>query len=265
MSGDEVFVLVIAIVLGSLLWSHWLWVAASVAPRLSKPRDRRPLVFYPMAGAVLLFGVLKGFASFDVRDSWVYLFFYMAMGAAWVAVGLRFLGLFGLSGRDDVVERGNRAAGQAIGGGILGITLCFAGANIGDGPGWWVVVFSAGLSTVTFFVLWVILEKLTHLADTVTIDRDPSAGVRLAGFFTGTGLILGRAVAGDWVSAGATVRDFAVTAWPALVLLALAAFLERRLRPSREQPFAPAASGLPPAAVYVGLAVLWLVRLRWWS
>jgi uncharacterized membrane protein YjfL (UPF0719 family) len=236
-----------------------------VAPRLSKLRDRRALFLYPLAGAVLLFGVLKSFASFDVRDSVVYLFFYMAMGAAWTGVALRLLALCGLSPRDDVIERGNRAAAQAIGGAVLGITLCFAGANIGDGPGWWVVVFSAGLSTGTFFVLWFVLEKLTHLADTVTIDRDPSAGVRLAGFFIGAGMILGRAVAGDWVSAADTVRDFAVTAWPVLVLFGLAVYLERRLRPSREQPFAPAASGLPPAAVYVGLAVLWLVRLRWWS
>lgn len=265
MSGDEVFVLVASGLLGAVVWGHWLWEVAFVAPRLSQPRDRRPLFLYPLAGAVVLFVVLQSFASFDVRDSAIYLTFYMVMGAAWVAVGLRCLALFGLSARDDVIERGNRAAAQAIGGGILGITLCFAGANIGDGPGWWVVVFSAGLSTGAFFVLWFVLAKLTHLADTVTIDRDPSAGVRLAGFFVGTGMVLGRAVAGDWVSAEATVRDFAVAAWPALILLGLAAVLERRLRPSREQPFAPAASGLPPAAVYVGLALLWLVRLRWWS
>jgi uncharacterized membrane protein YjfL (UPF0719 family) len=265
MSGDEVFVLVFSIVLGTILWGRWLWEVSFVAPRLSKPRDRQSLFLYPLAGAGLLFGVLASFASFDVRDSVVYLLFYMAMGAVWVAVGVRFLALLGLSSRDDVIERGNRAAAQAIGGAILGITLCFAGANIGDGPGWWVVVFSAGLATGTFFLLWIVLEKLTQLADTVTIDRDPAAGVRLAGFFTGAGMILGRAVAGDWISVEATVRDFAFTAWPALVLLGLAVWLERRLRPSREQPFAPAASGLPPAAVYVGLALLWLVRLRWWS
>lgn len=265
MSGDEVAVLVLCIVVSAIFWGRWLWEVSFVAPRLSKPRDRRPLFLYPLGGAVLLFGVLKLFASFDVRDSVIYLFFYMIMGAAWTGVGIRLLGFFGLSPRDDVIERGNRAAAQAIGGAMLGITFCFAGANIGDGPGWWVVVFSAALSTGTFFFLWFVLEKLTQLADTVTIDRDPSAGVRLAGFFTGVGMILGRAVAGDWVSSEATVRDFALTAWPVLVLLVVAAFLERRLRPNREQPFAPAASGLPPAAVYVGLAVLWLVRLRWWS
>ncbi len=164
MSGDEVFVLLISIVLSAIIWGRWLWEVSFVAPRLSKSRDRRPLFLYPLAGAVLLFGVLKSFASFDVRDSVVYLFFYMMMGVAWVAVGLRFLALFGLSPRDDVIERGNRAAAQAIGGAVLGITLCFAGANIGDGPGWWVVVFSGALATGTFFVLWVRLKKLTHSA-----------------------------------------------------------------------------------------------------
>jgi hypothetical protein len=41
------------------------------------------------------------------------------------------------------LEHGNPAAGA-----ILGLTLAFARGNIGNGPGWWVVVFSAGMSTL---------------------------------------------------------------------------------------------------------------------
>ena len=37
-----------------------------------------------------------------------------------------------------------RAAVPAVVGALVGVTFCYAGGNIGDGPGWWVVVFSAG-------------------------------------------------------------------------------------------------------------------------
>lgn len=35
-------------------------------------------------------------------------------------------------------------AAYAIVGALAGITFSFARANVGNGPGWWVVVFSAG-------------------------------------------------------------------------------------------------------------------------
>jgi hypothetical protein len=110
---------------------------------------------------------------------------------------------------------------------LLGGTYCFAGGNVGDGPGWWVVLFSGLLSTMSLLFLWWLLNAGTRVADKLSIDRDPAAGVRVAGFFAGAGLILGRAVAGDWFSAGQTVHDFVRMAWPAAVLTVVAIVLER--------------------------------------
>src|SRR4051812_13339427 len=88
-------------------------------------------------------------------------------------------------------------------------SACHAGANIGNGPGWWVVIFSAALATGSLLVLWIALADLTPVADAVAIDRDPAAGIRLGGWLAASGLVLGRAVAGDWESAWQTVAEAA--------------------------------------------------------
>jgi hypothetical protein len=150
----------------------------------------------------------------------------------------------------------------AAAGGLTGLTLCFAGANIGDGPGWWVVLYAASLSTVTLFAVWACLERLTHVSEAVTVDRDVASGLRLGGFLAAAGLILGRAVAGDWVSVGATNVEFVRMAWPVLVLLVLAVPVERVFRPSVEQP-APAwlLCGLLPLMIFVGGTVVWVALM----
>jgi hypothetical protein len=48
------------------------------------------------------------------------------------------------------------------------------------------------LQTIALFVLWGILESLTHLSDAITIDRDGGAALRLAAFLTALGLLLGQ-------------------------------------------------------------------------
>lgn len=256
MSGDEVVVFVVSAITAAVSWVRWLWQATAVARRSSGAADRAWLFGGPLAGFAVLACVLRFLAADDVKESPVYLAFYAVMGAAWVGLALRFLPIVGISPRDDVIERGNRAAGTAVAGAVIGLTLCFAGGNIGNGPGWWVVTYAAGLSTVTWFVLWGILAGRTGAAEAVTIDRDPASGLRAAGFFVATGLILGRAVAGDWVSSAATVRDFIVLGWPALLLLAGAFFLEKTFAPTPQRP-APSVvvHGWLPAAFYVGLAV----------
>jgi hypothetical protein len=266
MSEDEVLVAILGGFVAAVAWARWLWAGVVVAPRCSPVRDRWPLLAAPLAAGLLLYGVLRAFASLDVRDSPTYLGFYGLLGAAWVGAATLLLPLFGLSPRDDVAERRNPAAARALAGALLGITLCFAGGNIGNGPGWWVVFFSAALATAAFFLLWLLLDMAAGLADTVTVDRDPAAGLRLAAFFVAAGAILGRAVAGDWVSARATLDDFAVLAWPALGLLVAAALVERRLRPSPERPLGePVAQGLAPAALYLAIAAVALAWAGGWS
>ncbi len=262
MSGDEVFILLASAIVALVSWGAWY-----IAPVRIQGVRRRPLAWrlvrlMPLVAAALLWLVLRNGASFDVRDDPTYLTFYLVLGAAWVGVWIRWLAITGISTRDDVVERSNGSAALAVTGAVFGITLAYAGGNVGNGPGWWVVVFSAALATVALFGAWMLLEAVTGVSDVVTVDRDPSAGFRLGGFLIACGVILGRSVAGDWVSAEATVRDFAAAAWPVLVLVIVAAVVERVARPTPETPRPSlVAYGCAPAVLYVAGAVFQVMRL----
>lgn len=261
-SDDEGFALVVSSVLALITWGTWMWGSLAVMRPWVPGRRRFTLVVLPFLCAGVLFWVLRFHAAHDVRDDPAYLFFYMVMGAAWLGVQQKVLPLFGLSARDDVIERGNDAAAIAIGGALVGLTYCFAGANVGDGPGWWVVVFSAGLATGGLLGLWILLTAFTDLSDRITIGRDRTAGTRAAGFFISAGLILGRAAAGNWVSVAQTVADFAAIGWATLVLLGMAVTLER-IAPAQAgtDTFSILLRGVIPAALLLmmGATVLLLV------
>ena len=95
------------------------------------------------------------------------------------------------------------------------------------------------------------------MVDLITIDRDPAVGLRLAGFFIGCGLILGRAVAGDWISLDATIGDFVRKAWPTFILLGLYIVCERLAKPRyrRDEQFL-LGRGVFPALFYVTLGLI---------
>jgi uncharacterized membrane protein YjfL (UPF0719 family) len=215
-----------------------------------------------MAAVAVIVVVLRAAAASDVRTAQPYLLLYGLMGAAWLAVAIRVLPLVGISARDDVIERCNASATFVIAGALLGFALAFAGGNVGDGPGWWVVLFSSGVATLTLFALWLALEAITRVSETVTVDRDPAAGLRLAAFVVATGAICGRAAAGDWVSAEATLRDFAAVARPALLILVLAIVVERLTQPTvnRETP-SVVWGGMVPALAYIFIAAVHLYLL----
>ena len=260
MSEDEVVVLVASGILALLAWATWYWRALQLGrPPMSA---QVMLLLAPPVGGLLLFGVLRTVSSHDVRNDAAYLTFYLLLGAAWIAAWSWLLPLLGLSPRDDVLERGNGAAADVTAGALLAVTLCYAGGNIGDGPGWWVVLFSAGLATAAFFLTWLFFETLTTISDAVTIDRDRAAGIRLVGFLLACGVIFGRGAAGDWESASQTVADFAVAAAPVVPLLILATLVERFARPTPSRPKPSALTyGALPALVYANAAVFLLIRL----
>jgi uncharacterized membrane protein YjfL (UPF0719 family) len=261
MSGDEVLVLVISAVLAAVMWGAWYIVPRRIR-RLGRPvAGQQFLDLAPLVSFGLLIIVLKTVSANDVRDDVRYLVLYFFLGAAWVSVALRCLPFVGLSARDDVVERANGSAARAIAGAMLAITLCYAGGNIGNGPGWWVVVFSAGLATIALLLSWLVLETLARVADVVTIERDEAAGLRLAGWLVACGLIAGVSAAGDWESARDTVSTFVLVAWPLLPLVGVAALLEWQWRPTPERPAPPVTTyGAVPALLYIGVAVLHVFR-----
>jgi len=261
-SGGEFFALILAGLVGFWAWVSWYIAVASVA-RLGARETGKPIIwFWPVVCAVTLFAILKTAASFDVRNDPLYLTFYMIMGAGWLGAVTKLLPVVGLNAREDVLERANPAATPAIAGALLGFTFCFAGGNIGDGPGWWVVVFSAGLATLTLGVLLIFFDRLTGIADMVTIERDTAAGTRLGGLMIAAGLILGRAVAGDWISGLDTLGDLVTYGWPVLGVFMLAALIERQGQPTVESPTRSVALlGAPPALLYVAGAVAYVISL----
>ncbi len=193
------------------------------------------MLLAPLLAALGILAVLRTLASADVRDEPVYLGLYLIMGVAWVGVGLACLPLCGFSARDDVGERGNPAATPVMAGAALGLGACYAGANIGDGPGWWCVVWAGGLGTACWFAALAVVARYGQLAETVTVDRDPAAGMRLGGFLVCAGILCGRGAAGDWTSGAQTVVEFR-SAWPLIALVVVALAGERCLRPTPEHP-----------------------------
>jgi len=256
-SPDESFVLIGTSVVGLVAWASWYYALAKVGRGVRRCGRRWHLAWAPLFCAALLYIVLRAWSAEDVRTDDRYMAFYLAMGMAWLAIFRALLPLFGLSARDDVLERGNDAAAWALTGALVGGMCCFAGGNVGNGPGWWVVLFSALLAGMTLLLLWWIVERASKLADKVTVDRDLAAGLRTAGFFIAIGLVLGRAVAGDWVSAEVTVSEFMRMAWPAAVLTAGAVAVERCCSPVTERsPLSLLGSGWVPALMYVAAGII---------
>ena len=263
MSGDEVLALVLSLMLAGVAWGKSIYETLRIR---SCPSSTPLLLLTPLAvplvSACILYYVLRHYASHDVRDSTVYTTFYMIMGAGWVGAVLWIWQLLGITLRDDLLERGNAAAACAIAGAMVALTFCFAGGNVGDGPGWWVVVFAAVLSTGTLLVLWCVLERVSRLGEAITVDRDAASGLRAAGYLIGFGAILGRAVAGNWVSAGATIADFAVLGWPALVVLVVAVILEKALGPNARAPQRSALVFGLPVFLAVLAASAWYLKVK---
>jgi uncharacterized membrane protein YjfL (UPF0719 family) len=256
------FVTAAAVVLGPGAWVLWAFQLAR-ARRLRAGPGAGALAAALLACTGIIFIVLITAASTDVREAPQYLLMYVVLGLAWLRMSEPLFAMGGVSARDDVIERRNHAALLAVSGALAGVTLCYAGGNIGDGPGWWVVVFSAALATLGLALAWALHERLTGSSDVIAIDRDPSAGLRFGAFLVACGLVLGRGVAGDWVSARQTVEDFLQVIPPLAVILALAWIIERMARPTAERPRAPMAIyGVGVALVYIGLAVAFVMAIR---
>jgi hypothetical protein len=266
MSPDEAIALMISLGIAVVAWARWLFVAITRAPLGAGFGIRVALALTPILCGVLLFSVLKLFAASDVRNDLRYLAMYQIMGAAWVGLGQVLIASMGISMRDDALERRNAGASTILCAALLALTLCFAGGNIGDGPGWWVVIFSAVLSTAALFGLWWTVQHATALADVITIERNLSDALRFSGFLLAIGLILGRSVAGTWVNAAETVKDFLVMGWPALALALVeigagAIRNNDRVATLRGSPI----TGLGIGVFYIAAAIGYVIFLGWWS
>lgn len=195
-------------------------------PLANKPA-KIVLGLLPGIALVLFLITMLGFAASDVVSNGFYIIFYVIMGFAWLLVGLFFVSaVFNLSWIDDCLHLNNRAALLAFCGAFLGTAVIYCGANVGEGPGWWCVVFAGGLGGVAWLLLGWVLGKLTRLFERVTVERDLGCGIRTGFYLLATGIILAKASSGDWTSFGMTVVEFA-DGWIAVPLTLLAFAVER--------------------------------------
>lgn len=92
------------------------------------------------------------------------------------------------------------------------------------------------LASGSLAVIVALYQRLAANHDALTIEHDVAAAVRMAALMISCGAILGIAVAGDWVSVQATLRDFLLCAWPVVPVLLVGLAMEKLFRSSPESP-----------------------------
>jgi hypothetical protein len=220
------------------------------------------LFFTPIVALGALYYVLQHWADpHYVIGQPGYILLFMLGGAAWIVCTIYLVQLLGISLRDDALDRYNSAAAVTIAAAILGAMALYAGGNVGAGPTIWTTIGSAAAAAIVWLFGWIAMELFTPLADTITIDRDIATALRHGGFLLALGLILGRAVAGDFTSWQSTFNDFACHGWIALPMILAPGIMHRFFRPTPTRPRPSiVAAGLAPALVFLLFAALYL----WW-
>ncbi len=195
-----------------------------------------------------------------------YFALFFGFGVMWHILGSRLFGFLNLLIREDAQFNRNPAAVWAGTGALFGLDMTYIGGNIGAGDDEGTTFVSAGLATGVWFFLWLFFESVSDSSEAVTVERDVASGVRLGGFLAANGLILGRAVAGNWASFPDTLSDLMRDGWPAVVVAAVAAVVETKWRPTLKTPEPEIAErGIIPAFTYLGVAVIWVLWLGWWK
>ncbi|MFV0411954.1 MAG: hypothetical protein ACK5L3_01630, partial [Oscillospiraceae bacterium] len=251
----EIFLFLGAAYLTARFFYKWYRPLRQAWPPQRARAGRIALALLPLAAFFIVFAVLVSMASYDVVGIWVV--FYLLLGYAWVYGGTslteRYLDVFSVY---DVVFLNNMAALPPAIGSFLSIALIYAGANTGDGPGWWVVLIAGLLGLATWLALALLLRVSTGISERITVERNLGSGIRFGAYLLASGLILAYASGGDWMSFGATLADVGA-AWPVLPLALLAFLVDnyyQRPRPVDYDSTSTVASSAVWGTVYLLLA-----------
>lgn len=260
MSDDEVSIAAIAAVFGVALWGGALHLARQTNP-LARPGRRAAVAAVVLLASVgIVLSALLAGADPQVRSSPGLIVLFLVVAADSLAVAALAASGLGLSVLNGFVRGRNAAVGWAAGGLWLGVGLVNAGSNVGRGDTIYTTLGPLTLALGTLLVLCAILAAATGRFRAVRLDRDVPAGVRAGGLFVAWGLVLGRAVAGDWESIRRTWEDFVAYGWPVLALLGAAVVVEWMLRSTVRRPRVPWPAGVGPAVAYIAVAVELTVR-----
>lgn len=188
--------------------------------------------------------VLTVFSDENIVGKYVVL--YAALAYACLLWGGLWRPVLGIWAPADVVERGNLAAALVLTGFLLGTMFAFGGALTGEdascrgerasrpicqeirefspgetyGTGGWHVVLVFFL--LAYFELRANMRLVDRLggglAQQARLDRDASAGLLLGAVALSSGLISGRAAAGDFEGWGPAFADYGRRLWPILII-----------------------------------------------
>lgn len=227
MSFSELMVFIFSGYISIRRMINWYGKLPGIGPVRRDKTTKYVMALLPLVSLFIIVYTLKVLASFDVVNDLFYIIFYVLLGYAWTFLGMSAVFFFfDISWLDDVLYLSNRAALFPVAGAFLGLVTIYSGANIGDGPGWWCVIFAGGLGMISWFLLGRLVNSFTQVFERITVDRDVYCGIRFGAYLLASGIILARASAGDWTSFYHTVVEFLV-GWPVLLLTALAILVER--------------------------------------
>lgn len=222
----ELLVLMASLYFSYKFSTRWYRRLLTIWPPKRNKSAKYILGLLPAFSLAIILYTLMFLAALDVVDNFIFIVFYIALGFAWLYLGMTLLAcIFDLSWVDDAVNSSNKAALISITGGFLGLTLIYSGANVGDGPGWWCVVFAGGLGLIVWLALGLAINLFTKIFERITIERNIGCGIRFGFYLLSSGIILARACAGDWTSFSMTVLEF-MDGWPVLILAGLAILVE---------------------------------------
>jgi len=247
---------IVAIAFGAGIWLLWLRRLYAVRPLLVGRGRSWWMPAALVAFTLINFAVLRTIAAGDVRNAPQYIAFYLVLGLAVSGIVLLGLSLFGIRPA-DISQRHNRAAAIFAFLALNGSAFAYAGGNVGDGPGFHVVLFCTILSVGALFAIQGLHAALAHTSYRILVERDVCTGLRAGCMLVACGICLGRAVAGTWISLDLTLADFLRNGWPAVVLCAAdvgVAWTTRSLEPNRNLPLHAAfgIAEIAAAVAYVG-------------
>ncbi|MFA5943849.1 MAG: hypothetical protein WC876_05210 [Candidatus Thermoplasmatota archaeon] len=206
-----------------------------------------------LRSAILLAGLWFWFILATAADSGIVGFYtglYVAFAYAVLLWGGLWRPILGVWVTSDVVERGNLAAALVLIGFVVGTAFAFGGALSGEdvscqgpraasetcmairefspgetwGTGGWHVVLVFFL--LAYFELRMNLTMVDRIGGGLSaqarVERDWSAGLLLAAVAVSSGLVSGRAAAGDFTGWGDALGDYWRRLWPLLAIPFLA-------------------------------------------